>query len=157
MILQLTINGQVPGGKNGIKTTAMGGRYPSKRFAAWRDDAKAQVERQLSRIQFHSPIKVKCRYDVKVYQSDNRRRDVPSMMDAVWHVLENTDILEDDYFLRGGSWDEFFDVENPRVEIQITTLPEEQQHGIPIKSKKRKTKRGGASQCTTHREAGQGN
>ena len=61
---------------------------------------------------------------MEYYAGDRRRRDVPGMIDALWHVLEKYELVADDTFLGGyGELITFInngvDPENPRVEVVV--------------------------------------
>lgn len=96
-----TIKGQVPGGKNSIKTTRIGKRFPTKRFEAWRDHAVLQVRQQSKNFLNEIPINKPANIEIYYNAGDNRRRDVPGIADAIFHVLERAGVVEDDTYLGG--------------------------------------------------------
>ena len=117
MILQLEIKGQQQSGKNRILITRTGHRYPPKRFVEWRDAVIAQIRQQTKgRFYFQSPSKIGVMY----VPGDKRRRDVPGMMDSLFHVLERAGVVADDALLENAEWATMsVDRENPRLTVHI--------------------------------------
>ena len=114
-MLTLKIEGQIPSGKNAIQLRAAkmkDGRnfimkYPNKRFVAWRKEAVEQLTPQIPKDfkQIEEPVDVVINY----YSSDKRKRDVPGMIDALWHLLEKgLEIVKDDVLLGGPGKSVFF-------------------------------------------------
>lgn len=104
-----TLSGQIRGGKNSIKTTRTGKRYPTKRFEKWRDEAVSKVSEQVRTAQgwthwpwFKKPIEL-C-IEIHYAAGDLRRRDIPGMMDSLFHVLERAQVVEDDAQIKEGHW-----------------------------------------------------
>lgn len=93
-----SISGQCPSGKNSVIVTRTGQRFPSKRFKEWRDKALAELALQKKPAM---PIDKPVHVDVYYSTADNRRRDMPGLLDALWHVLERANIVTDDTFLGG--------------------------------------------------------
>ena len=119
MITKLVITGQCPSGKNAVIVTRTGHRFPAARFKKWRDGAMLEIMKQNS-VSISGPVHVELDY----YASDRRRRDVPGIIDAVWHVLEKVGAVTDDTFLGGHGYDMIWhhhgiDRENPRIEITL--------------------------------------
>ena len=94
--------------------TRTGHRYPKKDWAVWRDG----VLYQLRNIKFDL-IDEPCIITVNYYASDKRRKDVPGMLDALYHCLERSGMVRDDVLLRNVHWLYGYDKDNPRVEISI--------------------------------------
>lgn len=100
--IQFSIPGQCPSGKNSIVITRTGHRFPSKRFADWKKQALDNLQLQMvqyKKIKF--PLDAPVTVGIKYIPSDRRRRDVPGIIDAVWHVLEKAGIVTDDKHLGG--------------------------------------------------------
>lgn len=120
-IYDLVLLGQCPSGKNQVIITRTGKRFPNKRFKDWRELAVAQIKKQLViKEPWDKPISVIIDY----YPGDNRRRDVPGIIDALWHVLEKANIVTDDKHLGGRDHTVVFnqfgvDKDNPRLEISL--------------------------------------
>ena len=93
--LVLRLNGQVRGGKNGMGVTRTGRHYAKPTFARWRDDAVRQINTQFIAV----PIAVPCNVRLDYVAGDKRRRDMPAVLDAVWHVLEKAGVVADDTLL----------------------------------------------------------
>lgn len=113
----ITISGQVRGGKNNLVVTRSGHRFPRKSWAAWRDDAVRQVKAQLPTG--WKPIDEDCAVFFDYWTGDKRRRDMPAILDSVWHVLEKAGVVTDDTLLWVSTSWRGYDNENPRVEIGI--------------------------------------
>jgi Holliday junction resolvase RusA-like endonuclease len=100
-MIELYLKGQCPSGKNAVVVTRTGHRFPAKRFKEWREDALLQLKPQLTKwkdcLPFNRPISIQVYYTTK----DLRRRDVPGILDAIWHLLEKANIVTDDTFLGG--------------------------------------------------------
>lgn len=114
---QMSFEGQIPSGKNAVNITRTGHRYPNKRFTEWRKTVINKVPGK----DITEPVSVL----VKYWPGDKRRRDVPGMIDALWHVLEKARYVEDDKFLGGEDCILVFknmglDRDNPRVELKIS-------------------------------------
>lgn len=92
--LSITIKGQVRGGKNNMIVTRTGHRFPRKAWAAWRDDAVKQVKAQLP--QGWQPMQGEVDVVLEYVAGDRRRRDMPAIVDALWHVYEAAGIVLDD-------------------------------------------------------------
>jgi len=106
--------GQIPSGKNAVMITRSGQRYPGKRFKLWRDEAM----KQLPEIQpFTGPV----RMDVEYTPGDNRRRDVPGILDALCHLIEKSGIVLDDAQVRNVSW-LTLPVGAPQCRVEIQAL-----------------------------------
>ena len=85
------------GGKNNIIITRTGHRFPKPSWAKWRDDAVRQVKQHIPRgfTPFSSPVNVRLDY----FAGDKRRRDMPAIVDAIFHVLEKAGVVTDDWHL----------------------------------------------------------
>lgn len=58
--------------------------------------------------------------DVAYYPGDLRRRDVPGMIDALFHCLEHGGFVKDDSLIKDVTWQTFpVDRANPRVNIVL--------------------------------------
>lgn len=118
-VLRLTLAGQVRGGKNNIRITKTGHRYPNAKWAVWRDEAVDQIKRQLPAD--FKPFTGPCSVQFHYYAKDRIRRDAPAIIDAVWHVLEKAGVVTDDTHLWPTVSSRDYDKQNPRVELIIET------------------------------------
>lgn len=91
-MISFTINGQLRGGKNAILTTRTGHRYPNPSWAKTRDEVLKQIMSQRK----NPPITQRSKITINYWPGDKRRRDVPGMMDFVFHVLEKAGVVKDD-------------------------------------------------------------
>lgn len=92
--LVLRLTGQVRGGKNGMGVTRTGRHYAKPTFARWRDDAVRQIRCQLP--SGWKPIDVPCNVRLDYVAGDKRRRDMPAVLDAIFHALEKAEFCVDD-------------------------------------------------------------
>ena len=112
----IRIWGQVRGGKNNVLMTRTGHRYPNPVFAKWRDNAVIQVRSQMRGGVLAVPLKALVNY----WREDNRRRDVPALLDGIWHVLERAGVVKDDTLISEVHWLPMgVDKTNPHVVIQL--------------------------------------
>jgi len=96
--MRLVITGQVHGGKNSMGITRTGKHYPRAAFKSWRDAAIMEVRQQWRwRKAIVDPVSVVIEY----WSADKRRRDIPAIIDSLWHVLERADVVLDDSLLGG--------------------------------------------------------
>lgn len=120
-----TLHGQIPSGKNAIKTTRTGQRYPTARFQLWRDTAVVAMVEHVRKTTgwTHWPLfKKPARLEIEIHYAagDLRRRDMPGMMDAIYHVLEKAQIVEDDAQIGECHWYELpVDRQCPHVAITL--------------------------------------
>lgn len=107
----------VRGGKNSMQIAPNGMHYPKPEWAEWRDIEVESVRKQLgdSWITINDAIIVRLDY----YAGDRRRRDMPAIIDACWHVLEKAGFVSDDHLLWIGQSTRSYCKENPRAEITI--------------------------------------
>ncbi len=97
----------------------MGRRYPLPAFKEWRDKTLSQLLPQWfaqGKPYVVSPSAAAIRY----WAGDERKRDVPAMIDGLWHCLEHAGIVADDSLLEDVAWVKMgLDRERPRMEIEI--------------------------------------
>ena len=116
-MIRLELSGQVRGGKNHINITRTGKRYPTAEWAAWRDKMVWQVR---SQVKGPKPIFSKpCNALIRYWAGDKKRRDVPAILDSLFHVLEKSGIVKDDVLLDCITFHTDYDKEHPRVFIEI--------------------------------------
>lgn len=119
--IDFTITGQCPSGKNSVIVPRTGKRFPNKRFCEWRAHAFQEMKAQsVPVLQLDTPINV----TIKYYAGDNRRRDVPGIIDALWHVIERYGVVKDDKHLGGILCSTLFEhwgkQDNPRLDVSLT-------------------------------------
>lgn len=95
--ISITLMGQVRGGKNNMIVTRSGLRFPKKEWAKWRDAAVSEVRKQLP--PGWAPIATPTLIEMSYVAGDKRRRDMPAIIDAVFHVLEKAGFVVDDTLL----------------------------------------------------------
>jgi Holliday junction resolvase RusA-like endonuclease len=106
-VIELRITGQVRGGKNNMGVSKTGIHYPKKAFSVWSKAAIAEVvsqwrgEHYYDRNAQHDPVESEKAIWQFIYTpSDRRRRDVPAILDAVFHVLERAGVVSDDAIIK---------------------------------------------------------
>lgn len=93
--------GGLVGGKNMIQTAYVGGRkirYPTANFKRWREDFGNQLWGQ--KLGFKLPVEVPVWFKVDYHPHDRRSRDIPGMMDALFHLMEHCHVVADDKLFR---------------------------------------------------------
>lgn len=93
--------GQIPSGKNAIVITRTGLRIPGKVFSKWKKEKLPFLKIQRAREGIKEAIAKPVDVMIKYIAGDRRRRDVPGMVDAIWHLFEKAEIITDDKFLGG--------------------------------------------------------
>jgi len=101
MILTFWLQGQCLSGKNNMRVDPRTGRhYPQARWATWRDEAVRQVRTYLHGLPKADrdmlPLTVPCQCSLTYYHADRRRRDLPGLRDALYHVFERAGVVKDD-------------------------------------------------------------
>lgn len=120
MKIELTINSIIHGGKNAVLITRSGHRYPNKKWADWRNMIVDHIK--ALRV-IDKPIEVECKLIVQYWSGDKRRRDLPAMIDSLYHIFERSGILADDCLVKELHWiPRGYDKTNPRVDFTIETL-----------------------------------
>lgn len=104
--LELYLEAQIPSGKNQIQLSTRGGhihKYPNKRFTAWREQAATEILSQVRGVPM-IPKTTDIFLSILYHPLDRRVRDVSGMLDALFHLLMYTHILEDDGQIKGVYW-----------------------------------------------------
>lgn len=116
--IQFSFHGKIMGGKNSVLITRTGHRYPNKTWAEWRDRAVSFFRNPLIKC-IEGPAKITVQY----WNGDKRRRDIPAMVDSIYHCLEKSDIVKDDSLFKELHWLPMgYDKKDPRVIITIEEL-----------------------------------
>ena len=77
--------------------TKAGRHYAREPFKIWRNAAVAEIRRQMPSQWI--PIAEPCNVRLIYVAGDRRRRDMPAVIDAIWHVLEKAGVVADDTLL----------------------------------------------------------
>ena len=95
--MTLKFTGQIRGGKNNMIVTRTGHRFPKPEWAKWRDLSVKEIKAQLPKDfqMLTEPTAIRMDY----LASDKRRRDMPAIIDAIFHVLEKAGVVKDDTLL----------------------------------------------------------
>lgn len=129
--LTLTIKGIIRGGKNNMIVTRTGRHYPKPAWAKWRDETVANVSGQLPRN--WRPINKPMNITLHYVAGDKRRRDMPAIIDSIYHVLEKAGVVEDDTYLWIAHSTKGYDKLNPFARIEFPA----DEIGIPHVSRQR--------------------
>lgn len=116
-MLTLVLTAQIPSGKNAIRETFVRGkkiRYPTARFKRWREQAAVEILQQRARwpveLKLSLPLRGRLVATIAYCEREpvpaGRVRDVPGMMDALWHLLDWVELVEDDGQIRDVTWRE---------------------------------------------------
>jgi len=98
-VLELKFTGQVHGGKNNYIVLRNGMHVPSKVFKQWRYAAISQVVLQKP-YQFKPLENPNLLWTIEYTPSDRRRRDMPAIIDSLFHVIERTGFVVDDGIIK---------------------------------------------------------
>lgn len=98
--------------------TRAGLHFPKPEWAKWRDGVIRQVNSQF----FEPTIAAPCRATVNYWAGDRKRRDIPAILDSIWHVLERSGVVEDDSLIKSVIFEGGYDKENPRAIIALEEM-----------------------------------
>jgi|SRR3990167_838690 len=117
---EFKIHGPIKGGKNHIMITRTGHRYPNPKFAAWRDEVVNGLVPMIGAYRFDAPVSIKVIYT----PFDLKRRDMPAMLDSIFHCMEKAGLIEDDCLVKDLQWTaRAKDKENAGVSVFLEDLP----------------------------------
>jgi Holliday junction resolvase RusA-like endonuclease len=119
LVLGLRLIEQIPSGKNSVLILRNGQRAPRKRFREWRDAAWRELLVQLGEHRRALPLTEPVHLEVSYAARDRRRRDVPGMLDALLHLLERAEVIQDDAQVTGVSWVPAPETQVPCVMMEI--------------------------------------
>jgi len=100
--MKFRIDGPIKSGKNNMGVGRNGIHYPLKAFSVWRGGVFDQLRKQFPAgpACWNAPCNVSFDY----WPGDARRRDVPGMIDAVFHCAERFGIVKDDALFVNVKW-----------------------------------------------------
>lgn len=126
MTLQITFHDQIPSGKNQVEEHWRQGKkvkHGNDRFAAWRQAAGMEFILQKAKWTPLQKMALPMLGDLVVTISyrplDKTRRDLPGMLDALWHFLEHMEIIENDGQIKGVTWIYPWRTEGPCLDLRI--------------------------------------
>lgn len=136
MNIVITLTDQLPGGKNSIKECYVKGRkirYPNKRFEAWRKAAGNDILIQRRdwplavkmAMPFRGDLMMRVSYCEITPVPAKGTRDLTGMQDAIQHLFEQMELIENDGQIKGLVWDYPWRTSGPCAIITLTTMPEE--------------------------------
>lgn len=113
--MRLIFTGQIRGGKNNMVVTRTGHRFPKPEWAKWRDLEVMNIRRQLPAG--FKMIEIPTNISLSYVAGDKRRRDMPAIIDAIFHVLEKAGVVKDDTLLWVSESTRDYSKESPGAEI----------------------------------------
>lgn len=138
-MIEIEYCGQMTSGKNAQGTAWPGGRkvtYPKARFKNWRAEFQHQVQRQVYAQLYRNPLRggvlfpagVAVAFRVHYWPGDRRRRDMPGMLDAIWHAAEKKHggllVIDDSQFTTCLGWTPHApDKGHPRLHLHLEPAP----------------------------------
>ena len=121
--MKLILTEQIPSGKNAMGVRRDGRHYPNARFESWRSIAVCELMKQKVKLPLMQHMQLPLLGDVTVTISyrpfDNTVRDLPGMLDALWHLLTHAQIIQNDGQIKGVNWAYPWRTEGPCVEMEI--------------------------------------
>lgn len=116
--MKFKISGQIKSGKNNMIVLRNGRHIPKKDWQEWRNRVVPVLKEQMGA---YPTIGTPCSMTVNYIASENRRRDVPGMLDAIFHCFERAEIVKDDSLIKNVVWNHCgVDEKNAGVDIEIT-------------------------------------
>lgn len=111
-MLTFTLSAQIPSGKNQVKETYTKSgkkvKYSDQRFKLWRKDAGNEILLQKSKwsvaTKMSLPLLGPLAMTVGYYPQDKTVRDLPGMLDAICHLLEYCELIENDKQIEDLHW-----------------------------------------------------
>lgn len=120
---RLVITGQIRGGKNNICITRTGRRFPNKEWAKWRDAAVSEIKRQLPTC--FKPMDIPINMRLNYIAGDKRRRDMPAILDSIFHIVERAGVVVDDTLLWVTESSRSYDKKHPMAIMYLTATKQE--------------------------------
>ena len=115
--MSFILKGQCKSGKNNMIVLRNGMHIPKKDFVEWRAKMVKQIYEQRPPV---GPIDQPCSIDIRYVPGDLRTRDIPGMVDALFHVLEYSKTVRNDFLFKNLVWKTLpLDRENPAVAVHI--------------------------------------
>jgi Holliday junction resolvase RusA-like endonuclease len=124
-LADLTLLGFIRGGKNAICITRTGHRYPNKAWALWRDEMVSQIKGQYSGPVIADPVLAEIEY----FAGDRKRRDIPAILDSIWHCLERAEVVADDCLIKSVYLKGEYDKANPRAIVRLYPMTNDYKRG----------------------------
>ena len=119
-MIRIIIHDFIRGGKNNMGVSRSGHHYPKRAWSYWRDKVVSEMAQQTLKDRF---IKSNCAATIYYLAGDRRVRDIPAMVDSLFHCLERAGILENDSLIKKLSWVPLgFKRNKPRFEIELEEM-----------------------------------
>jgi Holliday junction resolvase RusA-like endonuclease len=126
--LVLTLTSQLPGGKNQVQHTKTGRHYADTRFAAWRKEAGTEIVLQRATWPAELKMTLPFRQDLALSVSyreltkGGAGRDLTGMLDAIFHLLEHCEVIENDRQIKALEWEYPWRTAGPGAVLSLETL-----------------------------------
>jgi Holliday junction resolvase RusA-like endonuclease len=125
--MKIVLTEQIPSGKNAQGIAKNGRRYAKPRFINWREAASYEIMLQKRTwptvVKMALPLRGDCVVTISYREIKkvpaNGVRDVPGMLDALWHLLAHMELIEHDGQIKGVTWVYPWRTEGPCVEMEI--------------------------------------
>jgi Holliday junction resolvase RusA-like endonuclease len=125
--MMITLTEQIPSGKNAMGITRAGRHYAKPRFTSWRDIAAYEIQQQKRlwpvtqrmALPILGKVVLTISYCELIKVPANGTRDLSGCLDALFHLLTYTGILENDGQVKGVTWMYPWRTEGPCVEMEI--------------------------------------
>lgn len=87
-------------GKNNFGITPKGIHYPKKNFKIFREKFITEIKKQLSNRTDFETIRNSVKLTLWYKPNDRRTRDATAVLDAIFHILEYCNVLENDSLVK---------------------------------------------------------
>lgn len=120
--MKFYLEGKTKSGKNSIVVTRSGHRFPTKSWAAWRDKAVSSIKKQMA-LNNGTMYTERVKGTFYYTKGDLIRRDVPGMVDAIFHALERAGVVKDDALIVEVEWHDLgLNRTNPGIEFTLERI-----------------------------------
>jgi hypothetical protein len=126
--LVLTLNSQLPGGKNRVQHTKTGRHYADTRFAAWRKEAGDEIVLQRAtwpaEVKMALPLRenLSLAISYREFTKGGAGRDLTGCLDALFHLLEYCEVIENDRQIKKCIWEWPYRTVGPCAVLTLETL-----------------------------------
>jgi len=87
-------------GKNNFGITRNGIHYPKKNFVIFRNKFITEIKKQLSNKSDFKTITIPVKLTLWYKPKDKIRRDATAILDAIFHILEYCEVIENDNLIK---------------------------------------------------------
>jgi len=101
-----------------MMVTRSGLHFPKPEWARWRNETVILIKEQLP--EGWKPISEPFNVCLDYIAGDKRRRDMPAIIDSIFHCLEKAGVVEDDTLLWVTQSSRFYDKSKPMARLTFT-------------------------------------